>query len=49
MTISFDEQGNTKWNFYRKTYKKSRWRKTAFRLYKRVLAHGYRSGLIIVT
>lgn len=48
MTIEFDEHGNVRWNFYRKTYKKARWRRLGRRQLDFMLKNGYKSGLIIV-
>lgn len=48
MTITFDERGNVQWNFYRKAYKKSRWRKCGQRQLDYMLKSGYKSGLILV-
>lgn len=48
MTIEFDEHGNVQWNFYRKAYRKSRWRKLGQRLLDSMLKEGYKNGMIIV-
>lgn len=49
MTIEIAHDGTSKWNFYRKQYKKSRWRKVGQRMLnaQQKYYQGY-SGLIIV-
>jgi len=46
MTIFFDENGNSLWKFYRKSYRKARWRKSGQRKLDYMLKCGYKSGLI---
>ena len=49
MTIQIHKDGNIKWNFYRKTYRKARWRKLGKRILDRITKEypGY-YGLIVV-
>ena len=49
MTITIDKNGVIKWNFYRKSYRKSRWRKIGQRLLNNIIKYypDY-SGLILV-
>ena len=50
MTIEIDVHGNVTWNFYRKSYKKSRWRKVGQRQLNYMQKHfsNYSSCLIVV-
>ena len=48
MVIKIDKDGIVKWQFYRKSYKKARWRKLGARLLKDFQKEAGVHGLIFV-
>lgn len=49
MTITYDVHGNAEWRFYRKSYRKSRWRKEGQRMLDYLLKnYPGTSGIILV-